>query len=112
MQTIKKNKLRKEDRKGNLSLVIIKKLNCVRWFFRCGLETVCFPKEVINADCDITVKHCNISLSSFSDWVLFFNSQGRALGIVVGCFVGMFPLLFYNSKEDHEEKSTHNEIKQ
>ena len=41
-----------------------------------------------------------------------FLSQGRALGIVVGCFVGMFPLLFYNSKEDHEEKSTHNEIKQ
>ena len=29
----KKNKLRKEDRKGNLSLVIIKKLNYVKWFF-------------------------------------------------------------------------------
>ncbi|XP_058968756.2 transmembrane protein 65 isoform X2 [Pocillopora verrucosa] len=42
----------------------------------------------------------------------FVTNLGRALGIVVGCFVGMFPLLFYNSKEDHEEKSTHNEIKQ
>ncbi|PFX17427.1 transmembrane protein 65-like [Stylophora pistillata] len=39
----------------------------------------------------------------------FVTNLGRALGIVVGCFIGMFPLLFYKSKEDHEEKSTPSE---
>lgn len=33
----------------------------------------------------------------------FVTNMGRALGIVVGCFIGMFPLLFYGSKEEHEE---------
>jgi len=33
----------------------------------------------------------------------FVTNMGRALGIVVGCFIGMFPLLFYRSKEEHEE---------
>lgn len=33
----------------------------------------------------------------------FVTNMGRALGIVLGCFIGMFPLLFYESKDDQEE---------
>jgi len=33
----------------------------------------------------------------------FVTNMGRALGIVVGCFIGMFPLLFYDNKEEREE---------
>ncbi|XP_068738416.1 transmembrane protein 65-like isoform X1 [Montipora capricornis] len=32
----------------------------------------------------------------------FVTNMGRALGIVLGCFIGMFPLLFYESKDDQE----------
>lgn len=40
----------------------------------------------------------------------FVTNLGRAVGIVVGCFVGMFPLLFYGDKEEQEEKDSRKTI--
>lgn len=33
----------------------------------------------------------------------FATNMGRALGITMGCLVGMFPLLFYQNKDEQEE---------
>ena len=30
--------------------------------------------------------------------------QGRSIGITIGCFIGMFPLLFLKGKEDDVEE--------
>jgi len=32
------------------------------------------------------------------------NYGGRALGICLGCFLGMFPLLFFSTGREEEEK--------
>lgn len=34
--------------------------------------------------------------------LLFFSVQGKALGVGIGCLLGMFPLLFF--KDDDEKK--------
>ncbi|XP_048582875.1 transmembrane protein 65 isoform X2 [Nematostella vectensis] len=33
----------------------------------------------------------------------FSSNIGRAIGISIGCILGMFPLLFYSSKEDKDQ---------
>ena len=37
---------------------------------------------------------------------------GRAFGVMIGCLLGMFPLLFYASSEKDEEsnENVHNEV--
>jgi len=41
-------------------------------------------------------------------WQTRFSSHfGRAIGIVIGCIIGMFPLLFYKQKESEPPKPRH-----
>uniref|UniRef100_A0A915I9A4 Transmembrane protein 65 n=1 Tax=Romanomermis culicivorax TaxID=13658 RepID=A0A915I9A4_ROMCU len=35
------------------------------------------------------------------------TNSGRCLGLIIGCLIGMFPLLFYDEKEKQEKKLLH-----
>ena len=35
---------------------------------------------------------------------------GRAFGVMIGCLLGMFPLLFYSEKDEESNENVHNEV--
>ena len=37
------------------------------------------------------------------------TNGGRALGVTIGCILGMFPLLFFSKKADEEDSSVDKE---
>lgn len=39
-----------------------------------------------------------------------FSSQGKAIGVGIGCILGMFPLLFF--KDEDEKKKGQTEVKE
>ena len=44
------------------------------------------------------------SSSSIIFFVYLSSQQGRVIGIIVGCLLGMIPLMFMNSKEEEDGK--------
>jgi len=47
----------------------------------------------------LTVEQLEMSASRMA------SNGGRALGVTIGCLLGMFPLLFFSSKKEPEEDS-------
>ena len=47
--------------------------------------------------------------SSSSIFFLFTTQQGRVFGIIVGCLLGMIPLMFMKNKEEEDGKEAPSE---